>query len=100
MIEWIWIPITVAAALFQCLRTALQKFLKGRMSTTASTFTRFAFGMPVAIVYILVLLKIAGFATPTPGPAFFTKATPSGRAPRSVLYSAGAPISSTLLEGL
>ncbi len=78
MIEWIWIPITIAAALFQCLRTALQKFLKGRMSTTASTFTRFAFGMPVAIVYILVLLKLAGFATPQPGFAFFAWVTAGG----------------------
>lgn len=71
MIDWIWIPITVFAALCQCMRTAVQKFLKGRLSTTASTFTRFAFGMPVAIVYILVLLKVAGFATPSPGGAFF-----------------------------
>ena len=28
MIDWIWIPITVFAALCQCMRTAVQKFLK------------------------------------------------------------------------
>lgn len=71
MVDWLWIPITVAAALFQCIRTALQKFLKGRMSTGASTFTRFVFGMPVAIVYALSLLYGLGFATPAFSPQFF-----------------------------
>ena len=69
--EHLWIPITVGAALFQCLRTALQKFLKGRLSTTASTFTRFAFGMPLAIVYIALLVLGLGFAMPSPNSAFF-----------------------------
>jgi drug/metabolite transporter (DMT)-like permease len=63
MVDWLWIPITVAAALFQCLRLALQKFLKGRMSTSASNFTRFAFGMPLAIVYVLLLFGL-GYAAP------------------------------------
>jgi drug/metabolite transporter (DMT)-like permease len=70
MADWLWIPITVAAALFQCLRTALQKYLKGRLSTTASTYTRFVYGMPVAIVYALALVYVAGYAAPAPTPAF------------------------------
>jgi|DewCreStandDraft_4_1066084.scaffolds.fasta_scaffold36828_2 drug/metabolite transporter (DMT)-like permease len=64
MVEWLWIPITVAAALFQCLRLALQRFLKGRLSTSASNFTRFAFGMPVAIAYLLGLLFGLGYTVP------------------------------------
>jgi len=71
MADWLWIPITVAAALFQCLRTALQKYLKGRLSTTASTYTRFVYGMPVAIAYALALVHVAGHAAPTPAPTFF-----------------------------
>jgi hypothetical protein len=30
---WLWIPITLAAAVSQNLRTALQRHLKGRLST-------------------------------------------------------------------
>jgi drug/metabolite transporter (DMT)-like permease len=70
MVDWLWIPITVAAALFQCLRVAVQKYLKGRLSTTGATFTRFAFGAPAAIVYILVLLYGLGLERPTPNAAF------------------------------
>lgn len=70
MVDWLWIPIAIAAALFQCLRTAVQKYLKGRLSTTGSTFTRFAFGMPAAIVYILFLLLGLGYEAPSPGASF------------------------------
>lgn len=70
MVDWLWIPIAVAAGLFQCLRVAVQKYLKGRLSTTGSTFTRFAFGMPAAIVYILFLLFALGYEPPAPGAPF------------------------------
>lgn len=72
MVEWLWIPITVAAALFQCLRTALQKYLKGKLSTTGSTYVRFAYGMPLAILYALGLIWIGGYAAPSPNLAFLT----------------------------
>ena len=70
MADWLWIPITVAAALFQCIRTALQKYLKGKLSTTASTYTRFVYGMPLAILYALALIWIAGYAAPSPSLPF------------------------------
>jgi len=70
-LDWLWIPITIAAALFQSLRTALQKFLKGRLSTNGSTFTRFVFGLPVAAAYVGVLAA-AGVSLPVPGADFFT----------------------------
>ncbi|MGQ0675778.1 MAG: EamA family transporter [Rhodospirillales bacterium] len=70
MADWLWIPITVAAALFQCLRTAMQKYLKSRRSTVASTYTRFVYGMPVAILYALALVFVAGYAAPRPSSAF------------------------------
>jgi hypothetical protein len=41
-----WIPITMAAAFFQNLRSALQKHLKGQLSTTGATFSRFAYAAP------------------------------------------------------
>jgi len=36
-----WIPITVVAALSQTVRNALQRSLKGRLSTNGAAFTRF-----------------------------------------------------------
>ena len=43
----LWIPITIAAAFLQNLRSAVQKHLKGVMGTTGATFVRFGFGVSV-----------------------------------------------------
>ncbi|MFD2206556.1 EamA family transporter [Kiloniella antarctica] len=48
----LWIPITVAAALFQNIRTALQKHLKGRLDTTGATYARFLYAVPFTWVYL------------------------------------------------
>lgn len=61
---WLWIPITIAAALLQNVRTALQKHLKGRVSTNAATYTRYVFGFPLAILYVIGLNTGAGLALP------------------------------------
>ena len=61
---WLWIPITIAAALLQNIRTALQKVLKGKVSTNAATYTRYVFGFPLAILYVAGLHIGAGFALP------------------------------------
>jgi drug/metabolite transporter (DMT)-like permease len=66
----LWIPITIAAAFLQNLRSVGQKHLKSVMGTTGATFVRFGFGLPVAAVYLLVLKEIAGYRLPFPGPAF------------------------------
>jgi len=69
--EWLWIPITVGAAVFQALRTALQKFLKGKLSTNGATFTRFFYGMPVAVAYVFALTALTHQAMPQPNPTFW-----------------------------
>lgn len=61
----LWIPITLAAAFLQNLRSALQKHLKGRLSTAGATFARFGYGFPVALAYVLVLMYGFGFRLPT-----------------------------------
>lgn len=66
----VWIPITVAAAFFQNLRSALQKYLKGRLSTSGATFSRFCYAFPFAILYVLGLASLEGFQMPTPNPTF------------------------------
>ena len=67
---WLWIPLTIAAAFLQNLRTALQKHLRGRLSTNAATFSRFAFGSPLVVVYALALHHVGGLDWPAPNPRF------------------------------
>jgi drug/metabolite transporter (DMT)-like permease len=52
----LWIPISIAAAFFQNIRSALQKYLKDALSDTGATFVRFGFGFPLAIAYLAFLL--------------------------------------------
>ena len=66
----LWIPITIAAAFLQCVRTAIQKQLKADLSTNAATFTRFFYGLPVAVVYVAGLLAFAGMTLPPINPTF------------------------------
>lgn len=66
----LWIPLTIAAAFLQNLRTVLQKQLRATLSTNASSFARFAFGSPLVIVYIIALHGLAGLAWPTPNLRF------------------------------
>jgi len=51
----LWVPITIGAAFFQNLRSVLQKRLTGQLSVGGATFTRFAFGVPLVALYVLVL---------------------------------------------
>ena len=67
----LWIPISLAAAFLQNLRSAMQKHLKGVMGTTGATFVRFGFGVPFALAFVLGLHLIAGYELPRPTGAFF-----------------------------
>lgn len=58
----IWIFITITAAFLQNIRSVLQKHLKGVMGTTGATFVRFGFGLPFALLFVLVLHYGAGYA--------------------------------------
>jgi drug/metabolite transporter (DMT)-like permease len=66
----LWVPITIAAAFLQNVRSAVQKHLKGRLSTTGATFVRFGYGVPVAIIYVLVLHNVFGLPWPEPNAWF------------------------------
>lgn len=66
----LWIPITIAAAFFQNVRSATQKHLKGVMGTTGATFVRFGFGVPFALLFVAGLNLFAGYALPAPNTAF------------------------------
>ena len=66
----LWIPITIAAAFFQNVRSAMQKHLKGVMGTTGATFVRFGFGVPLALLFVAGLNLFSGYALPAPNTAF------------------------------
>ncbi|KAA9385804.1 DMT family transporter [Neorhizobium galegae] len=60
----LWIPITIAAAFLQNLRSALQKRLQGSLGTRGASFVRFGYGFPIAILYVLCLHHFAGYPFP------------------------------------
>ena len=66
----LWIPVTIAAAFLQNLRSALQKALKGRLSTTGAAYARFVYAVPLAWLYALALSHFAGMEWPEPNAAF------------------------------
>ena len=66
----LWVPITIAAAFLQNLRSALQKHLKGSLSTYGATFCRFVYAAPLAIVYAALLGEGYGFEWPDPNLRF------------------------------
>jgi drug/metabolite transporter (DMT)-like permease len=76
----LWIPITIAAAFLQNLRSAMQKHLKGAMGTTGATFVRFGFGFPFAFGFVWVLNKGVGYELPSLNTLFFAWAVLGGLA--------------------
>ena len=61
----LWIPLTIAAAFFQNIRSALQKHLKGKLSTLGAAYVRFVYAFPVALLYFLIVAFTE--AEPLPG---------------------------------
>ncbi|MCZ6604052.1 MAG: EamA family transporter [Alphaproteobacteria bacterium] len=74
----LWIPITLAAAFLQNLRSAMQKHLQTSLGTTGATFVRFGYGFPFALAYAAALHFMFGFELPRPGSAFVSYASIGG----------------------
>jgi drug/metabolite transporter (DMT)-like permease len=60
-----WIPITLAAATFQILRTSRQHELRSLLSTAAAGFVRYAYGAPLAVALSLGVFGVLGRGLPT-----------------------------------
>lgn len=67
----LWLPVTLLAALMQTWRTALQQRLRGLLSVNAAGLVRYLYGVPFAIAFLMLYLKVAGSAFPALGPFFF-----------------------------
>jgi drug/metabolite transporter (DMT)-like permease len=66
----LWVPITIFAAFCQNMRSALQKHLRGRLSTSGATFSRFFYAVPFAALYATGLAVLAGYPVPQLNPTF------------------------------
>ena len=60
----LWIPITIAAAFSQNLRSALQKKLKAVLSTWGATAARFVFAAPFALMLAVTVVALSGHGAP------------------------------------
>jgi drug/metabolite transporter (DMT)-like permease len=66
----LWIPVTIFAAFMQNVRSALQKHLKGQLSTSGATASRFLYAFPLAILYVAILHLGFDMAIPEPNARF------------------------------
>ncbi|MFK7791447.1 MAG: DMT family transporter [Devosiaceae bacterium] len=67
----LWIPITIAAAFLQNVRSLLQKQLTGKLSTGGATFSRFVFAFPLALAYAAFVSWIVDWVPGIPASVFF-----------------------------
>ncbi len=74
----LWIPITIAAAFLQNLRSALQRQLARDLTATSATYVRFLFGLPIALIYLALLYVSLDAEFPRPTPAFYIYTTIGG----------------------
>lgn len=65
---WFWIVFTVAAALLQTIRNALQRGLTGPLGASGATFVRFGYGLPFGVLALVLVLIVTRNAPVLPGP--------------------------------
>jgi len=64
--EFIWIPIAIAGALMQAVRTAAQKDLNQKLSIMVTTYVRSLFGLPVLLLFLLWVMMRGQEVLPMP----------------------------------
>jgi drug/metabolite transporter (DMT)-like permease len=62
--DWLWIPITIAAALAQTSRNAAQRHLTPVLGTLGATLVRFLYGLPFALLWLVAVALIGRFPLP------------------------------------
>jgi len=69
--SWLWAVFTLVAAAAQTVRNATQRELTASLGTAGATHVRFLFGLPFALVFLLVVLMASGGALPSPPAAYW-----------------------------
>ena len=64
---WLWALFTVIAAAAQTARNAMQRDLTATVGTAGATYVRFLFGLPFALLFLLVQLALIDSPFPVPG---------------------------------
>lgn len=68
---WLWIPVTIWAAFAQTLRNAAQRHLVADLGTLGATLVRFLYGLPFALLWLLLVRGFGQFDLPVPNLSFF-----------------------------
>ena len=76
----LWLPVTLAAALFQTWRTALQQRLRGRFSIETAGLVRYLYAIPVGLALLLAYRAATGAPLPTPNAGFLLGCAAGGLA--------------------
>ena len=74
----LWIPITIAAALFQNIRTTMQQKIRGVLSVDGANFVRYLYGAPLALSALAFLVWGTGRTVPTLTIGFLSWITVAG----------------------
>lgn len=61
---WLWIPLTIWAAIAQTARNAAQRHLTAELGTIGATLVRFLYGLPFTAVYLGFVLLATGESAP------------------------------------
>jgi drug/metabolite transporter (DMT)-like permease len=64
--EWLWIPVTIGAALAQTVRNAAQRHLTPVLGTLGATLVRFLYGLPFAVLWLWAVAAVGRFPVPAP----------------------------------
>lgn len=65
-ISWLWVPVTVFAALAQTVRNTAQRSLTQQLGTLSATLVRFLYGLPFAAVFVWLLYVLPAQAPALP----------------------------------
>ncbi|MBI0329445.1 DMT family transporter [Burkholderia plantarii] len=68
--EWAWVPIVLCAAFGRTVRNAAQRSLTEQAGTLPATLVRFLYGLPCALVWLLLLERLGGGALPDVTPVW------------------------------
>ena len=74
----LWIPITIAAALCQNIRTTMQQKIRGLLSVDGANFVRYLYGAPLALGMLAFLVWGTGRTVPSISLAFLGLVTIAG----------------------